>query len=134
MDYKFKNKQTGEIENVSLERWVWGALYLDGTELHQFDNKGIFHQIGEIDQDRLKTFTLYKPREDEKRIDMPFVKGMKLIYKYKMVRPHYLNDFVRIYCMGYKFEGRYHFTFILPDDRMIISPVENVDLTQFELK
>lgn len=130
-----KDKETGEVtvEQVPLERWVWGVVYQDGTELHQFMADGTFHQIGEIDQDKVKMFCLYKPEDPTKRIDMPVRKGMKIIYKYKMTKPFYLNDFVRIYCLGYKDGRHHHFTFILPDDRMIVSNHEDVDLVQFDL-
>lgn len=133
--FKRKDPDTGAIteEQVPLERWVWGVVYQDGTELHQFMQDGTFHQIGEIDQSKLKMFCLYKPEDPKKRIDMPFHPGMKLIYKYKMCNPFYLGEFVRVYCLGYKEGKHHHFTFILPDDRMIVANREDIDLAQFNL-
>lgn len=129
MEYKLP--KTGET--VALERWAWGAIYTDGTELKQFADDGIFHQIGEIEQDRLAMFVMYKPEDPKKRIDMPFKPGMKLVHVYKMCRPYYMQDFVRVYCFGYNKGDQQHRVFILPDDRLIMADHENVDLPNFEL-
>ena len=136
MSYIFKRKnQDGSVtdESVDIERWCWGVIYDDGSELHQFGTDGVFHQTGEIDQDRLAMFCMYKPGDPKKRIDMPFQKGMRLIHKYKNVKPFYLDDFVRVYCFGYKQGDQHHFVFILPDDRIIVSAFENVDLPTYNL-
>jgi hypothetical protein len=103
------------------------------SEFHQFDSEGFFHQIGEVDQSRVKALVVYKPDDKTKRIYMPLADGMKIIFKYKMVKPWYLKDFVRVICFGYKAGSTHHFTFILPDDRMIISNQEDIDLVQYRL-
>ena len=137
MEYIYKNKEKGTEETVNPERWVWGVIYNDGTELHQFDN-GVFHRIGEIDQDNIKMFVLYKFGEmDTKRIDIPWRKGMRLIHKYINFHSQEfenIGETVRIYVIGYKFEGKYHFTYILPDDRMIMSAKEDIDLGLFNIQ
>ena len=120
-------------EEVKLERWTWGVVYKDGTELHQFDSEGVFHQIGEVAQDNVKMFCMVKSDGSGKRIDLPLESGMRLIHKYKMVKAHYLPDFVRIYCFGYKKGDHYHFNFILPDDRLVQSTFENIDLPNYNL-
>lgn len=129
-----------EKEEVSLERWVWGVLYNDGTELHQFDDKGVFHQIGEIEQDKVVMFTMYKPAGtgDTKRdrIDLLIPKGGKIIHKYRNVHAHYFKDpnqFARVYMFGYKLGEHYHYNFILPDDRIVQSTYDNIDLPNFNL-
>lgn len=103
-------------------------------ELHQFGKDGIFHQIGEVDQDRVKMFVMYKPENPGCRIDMPVQPGMKIIHKYKNVKPFYLDHFVRVYCFGYKDGDQYSYTFILPDDRMVVSNREDIDLVQFKVR
>lgn len=106
------------------------------TELHQFDKDGKFHLIGEVDQSRLKMFSVYKPTDPTKRIDLPIVEGMKIIYKYKNVHAYYfdkLGDTVKVYVAGYKSGGAHSFLFILPDDRIIFSDREDVDLVRFNL-
>ena len=133
MEYKYTNEK-GEVEIIEKEKWCWGAIFEDGSELRQFDDKGIFHRVGEIDQSKLSMFVLYKDGDESKRIDMPFQKGMKLIYKYRNIRPYYLDHFVKVYILGYKFESRYAFNFILPDGRRIISPLDNTDLAKFNVK
>ena len=128
MDWKFEN------EKVELERWVWGVLYKDGTELHQFDDKGVFHRIGEVEQDKVNLFSLYKYEDPSKRIDIPMQKGMRIIYKYRNIKPYYLDHFVRIFLVGYRVtKDSYNYLFILPDDRIIMSPVDNIDLSTFDL-
>jgi hypothetical protein len=102
-------------------------------ELYQFDNDGVFHRVGEIRQDDIEMFVMYRLDDQSKRIDLPWQDGMKLVHKYKMVKPYYLENFVKCYCVGYKFNGQHSFLFILPDDRIVYSPVENVDLSRFQL-
>lgn len=104
------------------------------SEFHQFDSEGYFHQIGEVDQSKVKMFVVYKPEDPTRRLYMPMQEGMKIIFKYKMVKPYYLKEFVRVIVFGYKDGKQHHFTFILPDDRMMISNREDIDLVQFKLK
>lgn len=137
MHVYFDEQKQQEIE-VPLERWVWAVIYGDGTEFHQFDDKGRFHRVGEIDQDRMVMFVL---RNDTgKRIDIPWRPGMKLVYKYRMLKPGAYDSkdanedgFVRIYMLGWKYEGAHAFYFILPDDRVVASPVDDIDLTLFNI-
>lgn len=133
MNYTFIDKKTGERASVPLERWVWGVVHKDGTELKQFDDNGFFHQIGEVEQERVKIFTMYQLNNPQKRVDLVVQPGMKLIHKYRNVKPFYSADFIRVYMFGYKLNNQYHYNFILPDDRIVQSPVDNVDLVQFEL-
>lgn len=132
MEY-FYIKEDGTKELVEPERWIWAVLYLDGTELHQFDSKGVFHRIGEVDQDRVKLFSLYKSDDMSKRIDLHITDGMKLIHNYKIVKPYYRKDFVTVYCFGYKKKGQHHFLHVLPDDRIIMSDTEAIDLVQYRV-
>jgi len=53
-------------EVIEPERWIWGVVYKDGTELHQFGNDLIFHQIKEIKWAEVKMFTMYKLEVDTK--------------------------------------------------------------------
>jgi hypothetical protein len=78
-------------------------------------------------------FVLYKPEDQSKRIDIPFTEDMRLIHKYKNVKPFYLEDFVRVYMIGYKKGNEHTYMFVLPDDRVILSPHENVDLPMYDL-
>ncbi len=137
MKYQIKNAQ-GITSLVEGERWQWCVIYDDDTELRQFSNDGQFHQIGEIEQDRIKLAVLYKPDEPTKRIDIVWQKGMKLIHKYRNVKPFYMDKFVRVYMFGYragvKDKYSYHYNFILPDDRIIMSNKDNIDLVKFELQ
>lgn len=128
--HTFKDKD-GSIIEVPTERWQWGVVYNDGTELHQFDSSGVFHQIGEVDQDRATMFTLFRPDDPTRRIDVPVLPGMRLIHKYVNVRPAGYEHFIRVYCIGYKHDGHHHFTYVLPDDRIITSATDTVDFIQF---
>ena len=124
-----------EIE-ATPERWVWGVIYNNGAEFKQFTDGGVFHQIGEINQDEIKMAVLYKFDDPTKRIDLPWHPGMKLIHKYINVHPSYYEDInktARVYVFGYKNGSQHHFTYILPDDRIILSPEENIYLTLFYL-
>lgn len=136
MKYYYNDKEKGTSIEVEPERWQWGVIYNDGNELLQFGNDGIFHRVGEIEQDKLAMVVMFKNNDCTKRIDIPWRPGMKLIHKYINIHAEYFEDInktVRIYCFGYKYEGSYSFIYILPDDRIIMSPVEDIDLTKFNL-
>lgn len=128
MDYYFGK------EKISVERWVWGVLYKDGIELHQFEH-GLFRQIKEIDWDSVKLFSMYKFDNPRKRIDLVVSPEMQLFHFYRNIKPFYMDGFVRVYVFGYKIKGSntavYHF--ILPDDRVVIADKDNIDLALFEL-
>lgn len=129
---KYILKSTGE--EVTEERWGWGVVYEDNTTLRQFDEAtGEFHQLGEIDQDRVKLFVMYKISEPEKRIDLVFPKNARLIHRYRNIKPFYKDHFVRVYLFGYKKGDQYCYNFILPDDRMVISDKDDVNLETFNL-
>lgn len=124
-------------EPVALERWVWGAIFSDGTEMHQFDQDGIFHQIGEIDQSKLSMFVVHSLDNPERRMDMPFdPETMRLVYKYRNVHlSHFpdMGDTVRIYVFGYNKGDLQHRIFILPDDRIIVADRDSLPMERFEI-
>lgn len=136
--YKFTNPETGQLEMIDPERWGWGVLYRDDTELHQFDSEGRFHRFSEIDQERVKLFCLYRLDDMSKRIDMVIEDGMRFYHKYIGVHANYFPSFqdkVRVYSVGFTSkEGHHSNFFVLPDDRIVISHNRNVDLPQFALK
>ena len=139
MEYTFKreNKESTsgfDIEKVNLERWVWGVVYKDGSELHQFDSEGIFHQFKEINLPEVKMFSMYRSDDMGKRYDIVVTEGMQLFHFYRNVKPYYLDNYVKVYVFGWKKDGKESYHFILPDDRMVMSDINNVDLPQFNLK
>jgi len=132
--YKFTNPESGEIEEVKRERWAWGVTYEDGSIFVQFDDEGFFHRIGEVDMDRVKIFTMFKPENPTIRHDMVVTEDMKPFHKYRNIKLHYLPEFVKIYIFGYsKGKSGIHYNFILPDDRVIQSDTDNVELEKFEI-
>jgi len=129
MEYKLNG-----TEIIEPERWVWGVVYEDDTELHQFKD-GVFNQIKKIDFDRVKMFTMYKFEEPNKRIDMIVNETMKVFHFYRNVKPYYSDIFLKVFVFGYKIKGTAEtiYNFILPDDRIIITNKDNLDLVKFEL-
>ena len=125
--YKFKD------ELVDTERWGWGVVYKDGRELKQFDDAGYFHQFKEIETENVAMFVMYKLDDDSKRIDMPISEGMQFFHFYRNIRPHYSETFKRAYIFGFKKNGVASYNFILPDDRVIVSAVDNIDLSLFNI-
>ena len=121
--YKHTNKD-GETKEIPPERWAWGVIYKDGTTLHQFDRDGIFHQIGEIDQDKAKTFIMYETGAKDNRVDIALPDGAKIIHKYR----NFIFNFgtakerkEKIYMFGFKVGNQTHYNYILPDDRIVQS-------------
>lgn len=140
-DKKWHFNRDGKLEEVPVERWAWGVLFKDGSEMHQFDAQGIFHQVGEIDQDKVKLWILYKVGPENKRIDIALPEGARLIHKYKryVFNAAELNDGdkskekrVTVYVFGYKLGDRFHFNYILPDDR-IVQSTEEIPLDGFNI-
>jgi len=120
---------------ITPERWCWGVVYKDGSELHQFDNKGIFHQIKEIKMENVKLFSMYKLYDIKKRIDLVVMPDMQIFHFYRNIKPYYSDKFIKVYVFGYKIRGtsKTNYTFILPDDRIIIANKDNISLEKFEL-
>lgn len=57
--YKFHNKEIDKIIDTEEELWKWEAEYTDETVLKQFDDDtGFFHQMKEIEQDKLKALRI----------------------------------------------------------------------------
>lgn len=108
---------------------------LERDELHQFGDDLRFHRIGEIDQDRVEVASLYfyDDYSMQKRIDIPFRPGMKLIHKYRNIRPAGYKNFIKVYMFGYKYEGQHCIFFVLPDDRIVMCPDDKLDLTMYDL-
>lgn len=83
MTTTYKFIRDGIEETVNLEPYRWHAIYNDNTELFQFDQDGVFHQLAEIDQSKLHVFQILN--EDNKSHCAFIFKpnDMKLIYFYK---------------------------------------------------
>lgn len=128
-----------EIEIVP-ERWVWGVIYNDGTELHQFASDGTFHQFKEIDWSKAQLFTMYRYDDMAKNFTIVVRDGVKIFHKYRNTHPEWEEDqnkTYRTYVFGYQIKtgGKPHtvYNHILPDDRMIQSSEDDVDLVAFNI-
>jgi hypothetical protein len=141
MDYIYNDKEKGTIP-APVERWVWGVIYTDGTELKQFDDEGIFHRFAEIDQSKVQMFIMYLHSNPFKRIDMPISPEAPVqlfhfyrnIVKQTLIGEEVKEERVRLYVFGWKEKGKsssYHF--ILPDDRLIVCNYDPEDLTKFDI-
>lgn len=127
----------GVEEKVELERWAWGVVYKDGTELHQFDGEGRFHQFKEIDQSKVDMFVMHQP-EGDRRIDMPIAGDVQIFHFYR----HYILDQggqnprrVKVYVFGWKdtHSGVASYNYILPDERILTSNHDLPTLTSYQL-
>jgi len=130
----------GKPEEIKPERWVWGVVYKDDTELHQFEGsesccKGTFHQIKEIKWEEVKMFTMYKFNDMKRRIDLLVRPDMQIFHFYRNIRSAGVDHFIKVYVFGYKTRGSSEavYNFILPDNRVLVSNRDNVDLSKFEL-
>jgi hypothetical protein len=137
MTWTYTNEEN-ETVNVPLEDWMWGVVYKDGTELHQFDDKGTFHRVGEIDQQNVKMWVLYQPHGTG-RIDIPLPKDkeVKLIHKYKRYVFNAKTEAEvkkTVHVFGYKVKGQTpHYNYILPDGRILQGIGEDVPLSNYNI-
>ncbi|MFZ3032253.1 MAG: hypothetical protein WA082_04410 [Candidatus Moraniibacteriota bacterium] len=133
MKYLFKKEGEKDVE-VQKERWTWGVVYKDGSQLNQFrEEDGSFHQFVEIKQDDVSMFVMYS---GEKRIDI-VVEGKQIFHFYRNVVFSYNSEDerkVRVYCFGYKNKetGEAVYNYILPDDRVVVSD-RDIDVTKFNI-
>jgi hypothetical protein len=141
MEYTFSRE--GVPEKVEMERWCWGVVYNDDTELLQFGADGIFHQVKEIEQERVKMFVMYKPHSatevdgNDKRIDMP-VKDVQIFQFYRILTLAAGTSEerrVKVYVFGWKDAktGATSYNYILPDDRVLTSNHNLPDLTVYAI-
>jgi hypothetical protein len=106
MTYKFL--RDGVEEEVQPEVWQWVAHFSDGSILKQFDDDGRFHQIGEIDQEKLVAFQMVSSKFPQV-YTLPFIADrMRLVHKYintglGLGTPEFRK--IRSYCFGYKTRG-----------------------------
>lgn len=144
--YNFTNP-AGEVIQIDLERWIWGVVFKDGTEMHQFTDEGVFHQIGEVDQSQVTMFTLYQPEGmGDGRIDfiVPVdeetgeLKEVSLIHKYRNIvfdaaTPEEKRH--RIYIFGWKLKGQTPiYNFVLPNDTIVQSTDQNPKISEIVQK
>lgn len=108
------------------EEWLWEAHYTDGTTLCQFGLDGVYHNFGEIEQDRLHTmYFVYQGQEARAPIALLWRPTLKLIHfkmrqtKYMAFTPDEVNT--RIYCFGYQEGDSKHIMVIMPDGGIVIT-------------
>jgi len=131
MQYSFT--QDGITENITPERWAWGVVYKDNTELHQFSGDGTFHQFKEVDQSQVKMFVMYELM-GSKRYDMAVVEGMQLFHFYRTLMLDQGTDVartVRVYVYGWKSGDATSYNYIMPDDRLLTANHDLQDLTLY---
>lgn len=121
----------GQKEEVQLEKWVWQVIYKDGTSLSQFDDKGVFHQIREIDQEKMLAFRMINTDDPSVAHHIYMPDGAKFIHKYKNYvlhagRPEEMR--VKVYIFGYKIGNHHHYNYILPNGSMLQSENEDISL------
>lgn len=130
MQWKFD--RNGVLEAVEPELWRWEAKYNDGSTLKQFDDNGIFHQFGEIDQSRLFVFSMVNAETNQTYM-LIFEEGMKLIHFYENYIFWGATEFekrVKAYCFGYETKNDKRIFAIMPDGGMaIVDDIDKVKLS-----
>jgi hypothetical protein len=98
------------LEMVPLEKYVWISDFKDGSYLKQFDERDFsFHQFEEIDQSKLLVFIMQSVEDENKRYELHFSPGMKLIHYYRNVGLEIGTPQERkfkLYCFGYEKSGQ----------------------------
>lgn len=123
----------GKKEEVMLERWQWIAVYKDGTVFQQFTPDGVFHRIGEIDQERLASIVMVNSESfDTGRLHVKIPSGAKLVHLYRnyVLKIKGQEVRARVYVFGYKLGDRYSLLFIMPNNGVIFSDDYNLQLSE----
>jgi len=140
MKYVFNRRlENGSVqpEEVQAQKYGWGVVYKDGSELKQFGDDGIFHQFQEIDQEQVEMFVVYELENLTKRYDfMVTAKRTNLFFFYRTLKLEVGGENerdVRVLVFGYKDlpTDHKHYCWLLPDGRCIQTDYEIKDLTQF---
>lgn len=133
-EYIFKRKIVDEstmesrFENeiVSPEIYGWEAMYNDNTSLKQFDDDGFFHQIAEVDQNKVVVFAVYKLENPAVRFDLvviPEIHQIFMFYRNTITKAGDSETRVRIPVFGLKTKGTGEtiYNYILPDGRLVVA-------------
>jgi len=140
MEYTFDKRDENSTSGFTtikadLERWAWGVVYKDGSELKQFDDIGKFHQFGEIQQENIDMFVMWKTDGTGKRIDMVCKEGVQIFHFYRNLILENGEIRKRVYVFGWKNKetGVCSYNYILPDDRLVTSDFDIENLLVFNL-
>jgi hypothetical protein len=132
--FKYLRADNQEEEGVQEEVWQWEAIFQDGSNLSQFDQKtGLFHQFTEIDQSKLAVFKMISPTHPQVYSLVFDAKTMKLIHFYRNVVLEAATESerrVKLYCFGYEDKSKKQIFAITPESELIITT--DPDLIIFE--
>lgn len=121
MKYLYHDKESNTDIEASPERWVWGVIYKDGTELKQFAEDGTFHKFVEINQKEVDTFAMFR-FEDMTKIFTIKPNGAQIFHFYRNTILNAATDGEtrsRAYVFGTKTKDEAIYNYILPDDTII---------------
>lgn len=135
-EYTFARDGVEEV--VQPERWGWGVVYADGTELKQFGDDGRFHQFREINQEEVEMFVMYRLDDESKRIDVIVDSQTQVFHFYRNLILDVGADMgrrVKVYVFGTKnaVTGATQYNYILPDDRLLKADHDLPDLTRYQI-
>ena len=123
-EWKFYREQTGQFESVPRERIAWEAHYCNGTILKQFDDSGVYHQFGEIDQTKLTAFRMVTTGSPGPMWTLKWEPGYKLIHFYRMVRLDFGTPnerLIKLYCFGYETPSNHKMILVVgPDNQTFV--------------
>lgn len=147
----YTHKVTGET-NIPVWGWQWKATYAPTPEqlasfqkeykdtdkigvfpvdeVYQFNKETLeMTPFSDVDQSRVRFFTLFNTKDPSKQINLVMQPGMKVIVKRRTLGVGYLGGKeVFIYILGYKHGNHYHHTYALPNGSTLMSDEDNIDL------
>ncbi len=101
MQYRFFRKETNQWEGVEPVLWQWEAHYIDGTILKQYGDDGIFHQVREINQKKMRVFKMVH-KDTKQTYTILWHPARKLIHFYRTSVLNNGQTKLRWYCFGYE--------------------------------
>jgi hypothetical protein len=129
MEYKYYRNGVWEVVDPVL--WQWEVVYRNGTNLFQYDSKGIFHQIKEIDQKELLFFAMrnYKTNQNFR---IYFPEGASLIHEY-LTRVNFYKtpqeQTLKAFVFGYTLDDKSIYYVITPkNDLVVLDDINRIEL------
>ena len=124
----YKDNKGNEVKP---KKYTWKVVYKDGSTLEQFEN-GQYHYISEVDFGSVERLIVNRFEDKQNIFTTLVTPETKLFIYHYITKPHWSKVFLRTEVFGLKWKGSSNavYVHILPDQNVVISPHDKVDIGQ----